>query len=51
MQNKIKEKLAELASQREQLLAQLNAVIGAEQALNQLIADDGEVAENENGKN
>lgn len=46
MHNKIKEKLSELERQKEQLLAQLNAVIGAEQALNQLLTE--EVAENEN---
>ena len=51
MQNKIKEKLAELASQREQLLAQLNAVIGAEQALRQLLEGDNEVHSNEDSKN
>ena len=37
MEEKIKEKLAELAKQKEQLLAQLNAILGAEQTLNELL--------------
>lgn len=51
MLEKINKKLAQLASQREQLLAQLNAVIGAEQALRQLLEEDGEVHTDENGTN
>ena len=51
MLDKINEKLAQLAAQREQLLAQINAVIGAEQALRQLLEDNSEVQENENDKN
>lgn len=37
METKIFAKLEELAKQREQLLAQLNATIGAEQALRSLL--------------
>ena len=37
MEEKIKAKLAELAQQKEQALAQLNAILGAEQALRQLL--------------
>lgn len=51
MLDKINEKLAQLAAQREQLLAQINAVIGAEQALRQLLEDNSEVQKNENDKN
>lgn len=35
--DKIKAKLSELAAQKEQALAQLNAILGAEQALKQLL--------------
>ena len=45
MENKIKAKLAELATQKEQALAQLNAILGAEQALKQLL--ETEVASDE----
>lgn len=51
MQVKIQEKLAQLATQREQILAQLNAVLGAEQALKQLLDDSSEVQKNETDKN
>lgn len=51
MEAKIKEKLTQLGTQREQLLAQLNAVIGAEQALKQLLEDNCEVQNNEADKN
>ena len=37
MEKKIQAKLAELAQQKEQALAQLNAILGAEQALRQLL--------------
>jgi hypothetical protein len=37
MEEKIQAKLAELAQQKEQALAQLNAILGAEQALQQLL--------------
>lgn len=37
MEEKIKEKLAELAKAKEQAVAQLNALLGAEQALNELL--------------
>ena len=47
MEKKIREKLKELATQKEQLIAQLNAVIGSEQTLNALL----EVKDNENSKN
>ena len=37
MEEKIREKLKELASQKEQIMAQLNAIMGAEQVLNALL--------------
>jgi len=37
MEERIQAKLAELAQQKEQALAQLNAILGAEQALRQLL--------------
>ena len=37
MTERIRAKLAELAQQKEQALAQLNAILGAEQALQQLL--------------
>ena len=37
MEEKVRAKLAELAQQKEQALAQLNAILGAEQALQQLL--------------
>ena len=37
MEERIQAKLTELAAQKEQTLAQLNAILGAEQALRQLI--------------
>ena len=37
MEDRIKAKLTELAQQKEQALAQLNAILGAEQALQQLL--------------
>jgi hypothetical protein len=37
MEERIQAKLAELAQQKEQALAQLNAILGAEQALQQLL--------------
>ena len=37
MEEKIKQKLEELAKQKEQTLAQLNAILGAEQALKALL--------------
>ena len=37
MEEKIKQKLEELAKQKEQTLAQLNAILGAEQALQTLL--------------
>ena len=42
MEEKIKEKLAELAKQKEQTLAQLNAILGAEQALQALLDQEEE---------
>lgn len=50
MLDRINEKLTQLAAQREQLLAQLNAVIGAEQALKQLLEGECEVHSDENSK-
>jgi hypothetical protein len=44
MQEKIQAKLAELAQQKEQALAQLNAILGAEQALKSLL-EETEAAE------
>jgi hypothetical protein len=37
VEEKIRAKLAELAKTKEQILAQLNAVLGAEQALQELL--------------
>jgi hypothetical protein len=37
MNDRIQAKLTELAQQKEQALAQLNAILGAEQALQQLL--------------
>ena len=37
VEERIRAKLAELAAQKEQALAQLNAILGAEQALRQLL--------------
>ena len=37
MEERIQAKLVELAQQKEQALAQLNAILGAEQALQQLL--------------
>lgn len=37
MTDRIQAKLTELAQQKEQTLAQLNAILGAEQALQQLL--------------
>jgi predicted secreted protein len=42
MEEKIKAKLAELAAQKEQTLAQLNAILGAEQALKQILAENSD---------
>ena len=44
MQEKIKQKLEELAKQKEQVLAQLNAILGAEQALQTLLEQKEEKA-------
>ena len=43
MEEKIREKLKELASQKEQIMAQLNAIMGAEQVLNALLNGEEEV--------
>ena len=37
MENRIRKELERLAQQKEQALAQLNAILGAEQALRQLL--------------
>ncbi len=37
MKQKIKDKLKELQAQKEQVMAQLNAIMGAEQVLNDLL--------------
>lgn len=42
MENKIKTKLEELQKAKEQVLAQLNAIMGAEQALKELLSKEGE---------
>ena len=42
MEEKIKQKLDELAKQKEQVLAQLNAILGAEQALQALLDKEDE---------
>lgn len=40
MEEKIREKLKELVSQKEQIMAQLNAIMGAEQVLNALLGEE-----------
>jgi hypothetical protein len=40
MEERIQTKLAELAQQKEQAIANLNAILGAEQALRQLLEPD-----------
>ncbi len=40
MEEKIRQKLIELTKQKEQALAQLNAILGAEQALKALLEGD-----------
>lgn len=49
MEEKIKAKLEELSKQKEQLMANYNAICGAEQVLMQLI-NELEVTENEESK-
>ena len=44
MEERIQAKLAELAQQKEQALAQLNAILGAEQALRQLLEPEAKEA-------
>ena len=44
MEEKIRQKLEELAKQKEQILAQLNAILGAEQALQALLEGKEEPA-------
>jgi F0F1-type ATP synthase membrane subunit b/b' len=48
MEDKIKAKLAEIKAQKEKMLAQLNALIGAEQALTQLIESEADKDANNN---
>lgn len=50
MEEKIKAKLEELSKQKEQLMANYNAICGAEQVLMQLINELNEVTENEESK-
>ena len=45
MENRIKAELEKLAQQKEQALAQLNAILGAEQALQQLLEPEKEEEE------
>lgn len=42
MEEKIKAKLVELSKAKEQAVAQLNALLGAEQALRELIGEEKE---------
>jgi hypothetical protein len=44
MQEKIRAKLAELSQQKEHAIAQLNAILGAEQALKSLLEPENEEA-------
>lgn len=44
MEEMIREKLAELSKQKEQALAQLNAILGAEQTLTELLKGKEEQA-------
>ena len=46
MEERIRAKLKELAAQKEQALAQLNAILGAEQALQQLLEPEDIDAKN-----
>ncbi|MBR4766755.1 MAG: hypothetical protein IK085_08340 [Clostridia bacterium] len=46
MEEKIKAKLDEIAKQKEQLVAQLNALMGAEQTLLELLKGDKNDADN-----
>lgn len=41
MEEKMRNKLNELAKQKEQIMAQLNAVMGAEQVLLALLGEEG----------
>ncbi len=41
MEEKVKSKLEELAKAREEVLAQLNAILGAEQALKEILENMG----------
>jgi len=50
MEEKIRQKLNELAEQKLQIMAQFNAVAGAEQALLQLLKDDETEEESQNAK-
>ncbi|MBP9989439.1 MAG: hypothetical protein KBT46_08070 [Ruminococcus sp.] len=45
MEERIEKKLAELAEQKEQVLAQLNAIIGAEMALKNLLEPEKKIDE------
>jgi len=44
MEDRIRKELERLAQQKEQALAQLNAILGAEQALRQLLEPEREEA-------
>jgi len=46
MKETIEKKLQEIAKQKEQALAQLNAILGAEQALNDLLKEVEKDADN-----
>ena len=48
MKEKIEQKLAELATQKETLVANLNGVIGAEKVLKSLLTEIGEEENDEN---
>ena len=48
MEEKIKAKLTELKAQKDKILAQLNAIIGAEQALTQLLESEADKNANNN---
>lgn len=48
MKEKIEHKLAELAIQKESLVAQLNGIIGAEQALKSLLIENCKEKKDEN---
>lgn len=48
MEEKMREKLKELSAQKEQIMAQLNAIMGAEQVILSLLNEGEEVKNSDN---